>query len=1043
MTWFLLFLNLMTLPLWSGVPVPSNEAAAPHALALDSLGIVWTGAGDDLLAWDGRHLMRQDSWDGWEGGRVQQLVADDRGRLWIKADSGLFLRDETFQRIDLRSAVAGGMGRTLLVTEPVLWLGTRLGLLRWHPLEGERVLLAGMDVRCLVPIADGELLCGTMGRGLFRFDSEGNPAPMPEHYRTLLPEVLQLATAPDGDLLLLGHDERQRVRLAGMDERGEGLRLLAESELPAGSGSATGMLFLGGNLLIRLDHDWLMQGAEGRWRSWQPDSQAGIPLPAGWARLWPGLGRYPRPGSLAVLQQGGGVLVLSRAGMQLAWKSSSNEPTSMLPVQFSSQGDRSWILLEDHAGRRRLLEQGARGVQDLAHLLAGLEDVVLESICPEPDGTGLIVATSQALFVLSDSLRLLEAQSGAHWLEPFTSSTVLVAGEQGLALLEDRQLLPLKVRERVRRAVPDAFGGILAACDSYLLRLNELNEVDTLRYPEVLEGGDSWPGDNVRSVLADRGGRIWLLSGDALYFRSRDGAPWTRPFEAESTAGKRIHSIALDGQDRIWISTTAGTGYLLPDRIPPVIRLLQDPRQLNVVDRKLELDLSTADPMSSGAPPLLRLRLDNRSWSPWMQAGRIPLGRILPHDLGDGSYRLHLQAVDSWGNLSRGQTSLPLVYGSDIGRLPFVRRLFLLLAMVGLSVLATVFYSSRGGLLFSLVSGVVVGFWILKNTNEPLLWWALPIIQLLSSRITSDQLKSIRRKAEHTESEGGVTDLVDRFREFGHSGAATRNIDRLLRSSRNLYLDGRPDPEINGRFQTARGVYLDLTGPSLEELLKAFRRLNPDECPVVESELDLFADIVSGVRKQLESCGDPPAQNRLEELAFQLDRLEKTLVDLEHRVDLQVSSSPLKVLDRVLEHRSPEMAGVELGLECDRDVRQVLARLPVDKLQFILDNLVDNALYWMKEQETRRLVIMVQERPSTLQIRIRDTGPGVPDEKHETIFHAGVSGRATGGGGTGGYGLYRSREVLARYGGSLSLESSSDSGSTFLLEIKKVEAETR
>jgi signal transduction histidine kinase len=125
----------------------------------------------------------------------------------------------------------------------------------------------------------------------------------------------------------------------------------------------------------------------------------------------------------------------------------------------------------------------------------------------------------------------------------------------------------------------------------------------------------------------------------------------------------------------------------------------------------------------------------------------------------------------------------------------------------------------------------------------------------------------------------------------------------------------------------------------------------------------------------------------------------------------------------------------------------VLARLPVDKLQFILDNLVDNALHWMREQPAPRLGIDVRERPATLQVRVSDNGAGIAADQRERIFAAGVSGKQRAGKGTeadGGYGLYRSREILARFGGRLVVEESAPGlGSTFLLEIKKVEPEGR
>ncbi len=1018
--------------------VLAETGPAPEELVLDSLGIVWAARDGELLNWDGRTLVKLDVWDGWEGGAVYKLVADSRNRVWLSADSGLFLHDEEFKRINLQSAVAGGRGRALLPVRESIWLATDQGLLIWHPLLGERVLLAGSDVRCLAALPEGDILCGTRGHGLLRFDAEGSALPLGNLAGEQLSDVLFLAMDDQKAVRLLGRTETGSLQLAALDEDARNLRFLRDRQLPAGLNEPKGLLLLDGKLLLKSGNEWLRQDSAGGWR--KHTSAAGrLLLPTGWAEAWPGLAGQLLPGSLVEQLGGGGMLVALDDGMRLVWKPTGDAASSLIPLQYCKAGNSNWLLLEDVKGRRRLFELDGAGVRDHGPALDGLKQGP-NSICADSRTGNLLIAADEGLFHYNGELTVAARWTGASWLEPFAASSILVAGDDGLALFEEGRLLPLRVRERVIKAVPDAFGGILAACNSYLLRLNELNEVDTLRYPSSHEGRDTWPGEYLRSMLSDRAGRIWILSEDQVLLKSRDAVPWTRPFSAGE--GQRINSMALDRQDRIWVSTNQSTGYLLPDRTPPVVVLDLDSGKPLVFASSLQVKVLAADPPGPSARPLYRFKLDGRAWSRWMEDELLPLGTLLASDLPDGPYRLQVQAVDAWGNFSRNTASHTLQYGSESQRLPFIKRLLLLSIMVMLSVLASLAMPGRGGMLFSLLSGLAVGAWVFMTSDEPLLWWALPVIQVLSSRITSDQLKSLRNKSAEPAGESALTDLVDHFREFGHSGASTRNIDRLLRSSRNLYLDGVPDQEINGRFQTSRGVFLDLTSPSLEGLHDSFKRLRAEDNPVTEAELEMYHDLIVEVDRLLENCGNPPDQGRLEELAFQLDRLEKMLGDLEHRVDLKISSSPLKVLDRVLEHRAPELSGVELSLVCERDTRQVLARLPVDKLQFILDNLVDNALYWMRNKDLQRLEIIVTERPSTLQLRVKDTGPGVPENRRDTIFQAGFSERDHGEGGSGGYGLFRSRELLARYGGSLELEETGPEGSTFLLEVKKVEAES-
>lgn len=1037
LSWIFALLLLLAARLPAALPVTPAQLGEVRAAALDSSGLVWLGGPAGLFRWDGAHLLQQDGWEGWDGGGVGALGVDPRGRLWALADSGLYALDEQFQRLDLRSPVIRARGRRLAFDGESVWAATDRGLLRVDGRGGERELLTGIEVPCLARLPEG-LVAGTVGRGLLAFDAEGNPRLAGE---SPLPDVRDLLADGAGGLWLLGRDGNGAWSLLRGRPGGE-IHLRHSLAAPPEPGAPRPLQRAGSRVLLRTAGGWSAVAPEGLLPLASP-----APADDGRPDLWrwlPGPVLDP-PGRFHRETEAAGVLVRRGADVALAWQGAAG--SALRPVQVAAGGgDAIWILLEDERGQRRLLRQDSHGVRERVPDPALAGRGPLRTVCPDPAGRGLLAGWPDRLLLLGeDGDRVLSDRFGAHWLEPFADELVLLGGDAGLALLEGDSLRELRIREPVRRVVPDGFRGMLAACDRWLLRLDALNEIDTVAYPEALEAPGRAPGERVRQLLTGEAGRFWLLADEGVFYRSGEQAGWTRPLDGRLPAGAEkpggTLSIALDGAGRLWISTAAGSGWIEPDRLPPVVVLLQDPRRLDLGDPGTVLQLATADPFGAGRAPRLRWRLGDRPWSAWRAPGELGLAD-LQGDGTSGSERLQVQAIDGWGNLGRRPLTLTLALGSGRERLPFLRRLALLLSLTGLSVLLALRWPGRAGGLASLALGVVAGVWIKLGTTELVLPWVLPILLYLVSWQVGQQLRQRERGGAAAESAAGLLDLVDRFREFGHSGSATRNVDRLLRTSRNLYLDGVVDEEVFERFRAAQGVFLELTRPSLEELLKAFRRLDERENPVAASELELFADLVRDVSRLLEEPGLPP-EPRLEELAFHLDRLEKTLGELEHRVDLQISSAPLKVLDRVLDSRSVELAGVELALACDREARQVLARLPVDKLQFILDNLVDNALYWMRGRTRRRLEIEVVERPAMLQVRVRDTGPGVPESERERVFEAGRSGRPAGDGG-GGYGLHRSRELLARFGGRLAIEESGPGeGACFLLEIKKVEPERR
>jgi signal transduction histidine kinase len=105
-----------------------------------------------------------------------------------------------------------------------------------------------------------------------------------------------------------------------------------------------------------------------------------------------------------------------------------------------------------------------------------------------------------------------------------------------------------------------------------------------------------------------------------------------------------------------------------------------------------------------------------------------------------------------------------------------------------------------------------------------------------------------------------------------------------------------------------------------------------------------------------------------------------------------------------------------------------------NKLERVLDNLLDNALKYTPKGG----VITVAVRPvnGQVEIRVTDTGPGIPPEYRERIFDRftrvpGSEGRRRGL----GWGLAFCHSVIKAHGGRIWVESEVGQGSTFAFAI--------
>ena len=116
--------------------------------------------------------------------------------------------------------------------------------------------------------------------------------------------------------------------------------------------------------------------------------------------------------------------------------------------------------------------------------------------------------------------------------------------------------------------------------------------------------------------------------------------------------------------------------------------------------------------------------------------------------------------------------------------------------------------------------------------------------------------------------------------------------------------------------------------------------------------------------------------------------------------------------------------------------------IPIDAGLFkqALLNLLINAVHAMEQNppgHPRELLVRVLEGSERAAVHVIDSGPGVPDEIRERIFHPYVSGTPGGS----GLGLPTARRIIEEHGGRIGLDVLPGRGSDFAIILPRAAAE--
>jgi signal transduction histidine kinase len=212
--------------------------------------------------------------------------------------------------------------------------------------------------------------------------------------------------------------------------------------------------------------------------------------------------------------------------------------------------------------------------------------------------------------------------------------------------------------------------------------------------------------------------------------------------------------------------------------------------------------------------------------------------------------------------------------------------------------------------------------------------------------------------------------------------------------------------------------------------LAAISRITSGVAHEVKNPLNAILLHVEVARSKL-SRGDTDVSEQMEIISreiLRLDRVVRTFLDFTRPVELQLDNVPLQELVReVVELARPQTDAANIRVSVLDETDGVEVRVDRDLLKQAVLNLVVNAMQAMPEGG--ELSFAASASKDTAELRISDTGAGIPAELRDKIFRLYFSTKIEGS----GIGLAMTYRIVQIHDGTIDFTSEAGKGTTFVI----------
>jgi signal transduction histidine kinase len=172
-------------------------------------------------------------------------------------------------------------------------------------------------------------------------------------------------------------------------------------------------------------------------------------------------------------------------------------------------------------------------------------------------------------------------------------------------------------------------------------------------------------------------------------------------------------------------------------------------------------------------------------------------------------------------------------------------------------------------------------------------------------------------------------------------------------------------------------------------------------------------------------------------------RLHSLTRDVLDTASVEASGMSYVMEDVDLREEMSQAVAAERDLRPDRVItldvpeRATWVHCDPDRLRQVITNLLDNAV--KSSPPLAPIEVSVSDTGTSVEVCVRDHGPGLSDAELTRVFDKFVRGRTSTPSGTG-LGLYISRRLVEAHGGTITARRAPDGGAVFVVSLPRIEA---